>query len=33
MRMPWASMKGMSEAVPPAYTRWIGAHLLERINA
>lgn len=34
MEMPWASMTGMSEAVPPSYTRWIGeqllAHLAER---
>jgi DNA (cytosine-5)-methyltransferase 1 len=29
MGMPWATMQGMSEAVPPAYTRWIGKQLME----
>lgn len=24
MGMPWATMKGISEAIPPAYARWIG---------
>jgi DNA (cytosine-5)-methyltransferase 1 len=27
MGMPWASMTGMSEAVPPSYTEYIAAHL------
>lgn len=34
MGMPWATMNGLSEAVPPAYTAWIGrqaiAYLQER---
>ena len=32
MGMPWATMAGMSEAVPPAYTRWIGQQLMEQIK-
>lgn len=32
MGMPWATMKGISEAVPPAYTRHIGAQLLAHIR-
>ena len=31
MGMPWATMQGMSEAVPPSYTKWIGQKLLEHI--
>ena len=31
MGMPWATMAGMSEAVPPSYTREIGRQLLEEI--
>lgn len=27
MGMPWATMGGMSEAVPPAFTKWIGEQL------
>lgn len=27
MGMPWATMNGMSEAVPPSYTRYIGEQL------
>lgn len=27
MGMPWATMEGMSEAVPPAYTSWLGGQL------
>lgn len=32
MGMPWASMGGMSEAVPPAYTRLIGEQLLATLD-
>jgi DNA (cytosine-5)-methyltransferase 1 len=32
MEMPWATMQGISEAVPPAYTRWIGKQLMEQIK-
>lgn len=28
MGMPWASMNGMSEAVPPSYTKYIGEQFL-----
>lgn len=31
MDMPWASMVGMSEAVPPAYTRFIGNQMRARV--
>lgn len=32
MGMPWATMNGMSEAVPPSYTRYIGERLLEHVR-
>jgi len=32
MGMPWATMQGMSEAVPPCYTAYIGKHLMEHIG-
>lgn len=32
MGMPWASMKGMSEAIPPAYTRHVGEQLLNHLD-
>lgn len=32
MEMPWASRDGLREAIPPAYTRWIGAQLIEQIG-
>lgn len=32
MGMPWATMRGMSQAVPPAYTRWIGERLMEHLS-
>lgn len=31
MGMPWASWRGCAEAVPPAYTEWIGLHLRAHI--
>jgi DNA (cytosine-5)-methyltransferase 1 len=31
MGMPWASWNGLREAIPPAYTEWIGTQLLEAI--
>jgi DNA (cytosine-5)-methyltransferase 1 len=33
MGMPWASRDGLREAIPPAYTEWIGTQLLEHIAA
>lgn len=33
MGMPWATKRGLNEAIPPAYTRWVGSRLLEHINA
>jgi DNA (cytosine-5)-methyltransferase 1 len=32
MEMPWASRDGLREAIPPAYTEFIGAQLLEAIE-
>ena len=32
MGMPWASMSGMGEAVPPAFTRFIGEEFLAHLN-
>lgn len=32
MEMPWASRDGLREAIPPAYTRWVGAQLMEQIG-
>ncbi|WP_440296520.1 hypothetical protein [Humibacter sp.] len=32
MEMPWASSHGLSEAIPPAYTEFIGAQLLEALE-
>lgn len=31
MGMPWASRDGLREAIPPAYTRYIGKHVMERL--
>lgn len=31
MGMPWASMAGVNEAIPPAYTQFIGQQVLEYI--
>lgn len=32
MGMPWASREGLREAVPPAYTEWIGGQLMAHIR-
>lgn len=32
MEMPWATMNGMSEAVPPPFTQFIGEQLLEHLG-
>lgn len=33
MGMDWATLDGMSEAIPPAYTRFIGAQLLQHLQS
>lgn len=32
MGMPWASWNGCREAIPPAYTEWIGRQLIDQIE-
>lgn len=32
MAMPWASQNGLREAIPPAYTEYIGKQILEEIE-
>ncbi len=32
MGMPWANRDGLREAIPPAYTRYIGSHLLMHLQ-
>lgn len=32
MGMPWASWRGCAEAVPPAYTAWLGAQLVAHLD-
>ena len=32
MGMPWANRDGLREAIPPAYTEYIGAQLLEHVR-
>lgn len=31
MQMPWATAKGLTLAIPPAYTRFIGEQLMDRL--
>jgi DNA (cytosine-5)-methyltransferase 1 len=33
MGMPWASKHGLNEAIPPAYTRFIGRQLIEHLES
>lgn len=33
MGMPWANRDGLREAIPPAYTEWIGRQLIEHLGA
>ena len=33
MGMPWASWRGCAEAIPPAYTEWVGGALLAEVLA
>lgn len=32
MGMPWATRDGLREAIPPAYTEWIGGHLRKSLE-
>jgi DNA (cytosine-5)-methyltransferase 1 len=32
MEMPWASWKGISQAIPPAYTEYLGTELMRQIT-
>lgn len=32
MGMPWASRDGLREAIPPAYTRFVGLHLMLQVK-
>lgn len=31
MGIPWMTRDGLAQAIPPAYTRWIGSYLLARL--
>lgn len=31
MEMPWASNQGVTQAIPPAYSEWIGTQLIEHL--
>ena len=33
MQMPWASRDGVSQAIPPAYTAFLGEHLMAELGA
>ena len=33
MGIDWMSQRGLSQAIPPAYTEWIGQHILEVLKA
>ena len=33
MGMPWADWKGCTQAIPPAYTEYIGRQLLQHLRA
>lgn len=33
MRMPWANQDGLRQAIPPAYAKWAGHHLMRRVMA
>ena len=33
MQMPWATLHGLCEAIPPAYTRWLGEQLMAAVLA
>lgn len=33
MQMPWANQDGIRQAVPPAYTRWVGKQLMELLTS
>ena len=32
MEMPWASQYGLAQAIPPAYTQFIGQHLMKHLT-
>ena len=32
MEIPWADWEGIREAIPPAYTRWVGQQILKQLG-
>jgi hypothetical protein len=32
MGISWMSAPELAESIPPAYTEWIGAHLIEQVR-